>query len=172
MTDKDLICVAAIAGSYGVRGEARLKSFCAIPEDVANYGALTSEDGAKSYTLTITRKVKNGFSARLSGVNTKEEADALKGLRLYADRSVLPDLPDDEFYHTDLIGLEVLDTGGISLGKIRAVHDHGAGDLLEVFGPGLKSTVLLPFTREIVPTVDLTTGRVIADPPEGLFPDD
>lgn len=172
MTDRDLICVAAIAGSYGVRGEARVKSFCAVPEDVAAYGPLTSEDGTYRFELRIIRPVKNGFSVRLSGVKTKEEADALKGVRLYADRAVLPDLPDDEFYHADLIGLDVLDTGGTVLGKIRAVHDHGAGDLLEVFGPGLKSTVLLPFTREAVPTVDLNSGRIIADPPDGLFPDD
>ena len=168
----DLICVGAISGAYGVRGEVRVKSFCAVPEDVAGYGPLTSEDGTRRFELRIIRPVKNGFSVRLSGVKTKEEADALKGMRLYADRTVLPDLPDDEFYHADLIGLDVLDTGGTVLGKIRAVHDHGAGDLLEVFGPGLKSTVLLPFTRDAVPTVDLSTGRVIADPPDGLFPDD
>ncbi|MEO1307500.1 MAG: ribosome maturation factor RimM [Pseudomonadota bacterium] len=168
----DCVCVAAIAGAYGVRGEVRLKSFCAVPEDVASYGPLSSEDGTKTFDLRILRAIKNGFSARLSGVASKEAADALKGLRLYAHRDVLPDLPDDEFYHADLIGLDVLDTGGTVLGQIRAVHDHGAGDLLEVFGPGLTSTVLLPFTRDAVPTVDIAGGRIIADPPDGLFPDE
>ncbi|WP_095588445.1 ribosome maturation factor RimM [Actibacterium ureilyticum] len=167
----DKICVGAISGSFGVRGEVRLKSFTADPAGLGDYGPLTTSDG-RSVTVTITRPVKNGFAARLSGVGTKEEADAMKGVQLFAPRDALPDLPDDEFYHADLIGLQVLDTGGKVLGVVRAVHDHGAGDMLEIFGPGLKTTALLPFTREAVPTVDLKAGRIIADPPEGVFPDD
>lgn len=167
----ELVCVAALAGSYGVRGEVRLKSFCATPEDVAEYGALQSEDGAQSFDVTLLRAIKNGFVARLNGIQTKEQADDLKGLRLYASRAVLPDLPDDEFYHADLIGIEVRDTGGNLLGTVRAVHDHGAGDLLEVHGLGLKASVLLPFTKAAVPTVDLAAGRIVADPPDGIFPD-
>jgi 16S rRNA processing protein RimM len=163
------VCVGAIAGAFGVRGEVRLKSFCAEPEDVAAYGPLESEDGARRYGVTLVKPVKNGFAARLSGVTTKEQADALRGTRLYAGRDALPALGEDEFYHADLIGLEVRDTGGALLGHVRAVHDHGAGDLLEIHGPGLKQTVLLPFTREAVPTVDLAGGRVVADPPEGLL---
>ena len=90
-------------------------------------------------------------------------------MRLFAGRDVLPDLPDDEFYHADLIGLAVFDTGGTQLGTVRAVHDHGAGDLLEIHGPNLKATVLLPFTRAVIPTVDVKGGRIVADPPDGLF---
>ncbi|MGC9368157.1 MAG: ribosome maturation factor RimM [Paracoccaceae bacterium] len=168
----DRVCVGAIAGAFGVRGEVRLKSFCAEPEAIADYAPLHTEDGARSFTVEITRAVKNGFAARLSGVATKEEADALRGVRLFADRDKLPELPDDEFYHADLIGLTVLDTGGRTLGKVQAVQDYGAGDLLEISGPGLKGSVLLPFTNEAVPTVDLAAGRIIADPPEGLFPDE
>ncbi len=104
-------------------------------------------------------------------MRSKEDADALRGIKLYADRSALPSLPDDEFYHADLIGLAVFDTGGKNLGRVTAVHNHGAGDLLEVSGPGLKTPALLPFTRAAVPTVDLTAGRVITDPPEGVFPE-
>ncbi|TCM82552.1 ribosome maturation factor RimM [Rhodovulum steppense] len=164
------VCVGVIGGSFGVRGEVRLKSFCAEPESIAGYGPLFTEDGKRSFAVTLTRAVKGGFAARLTGIATKEQADALKGVRLHADRAALPALPDDEFYHADLIGLEVLDTGGKVLGRVRAVHDHGAGDLLEIHGPGLTSTVLLPFTAACVPTVDLAAGRLIADPPEGLFP--
>ncbi|MHC0054259.1 ribosome maturation factor RimM [Actibacterium sp. D379-3] len=167
----DRICVGAISGSFGVRGEVRLKSFCADPAAIADYAPLYSEDGAQRFTLKITRAIKGGFAARLSGVATKEQADAMKGLRLFADRDALPALPDDEYYHTDLIGLEVLDTGGTLLGHVRSVQNHGAGDLLEIHGPGLKSTILLPFTNAAVPTVDLAAGRIIADPPEGLFPE-
>ncbi|MEO1531929.1 MAG: ribosome maturation factor RimM, partial [Pseudomonadota bacterium] len=99
----------------------------------------------------------------LSGVATREAAEALKGTRLHVPRSRLPRLPDDEFYHADLIGLAVQDTGGAPLGRVHAVHDHGAGDMLEVRGEG--PALLLPFTRWAVPTVDLTAGLLIADPP-------
>ncbi len=165
----DLICVGSVAGAYGVRGEVRLKSFCAVPEDIENYSPLTDEAGTERYPLVLTRAIKNGFAARLGGVETKEQADAINGLRLYARRDQLPSLPDDEFYHTDLIGLDVYDTGGTLLGQVKSVQNHGATDLLELHGPGLKSTVLLPFTLEAVPTVDLDKGRIIADPPEGLL---
>ena len=165
----DLICVGAVAGSFGVRGEIRLKSFCAIPDEIEDYSPLTDEAGTASYYLTLTRAIKGGFAAHLSGVETKEQADAIKGLRLFVARDRMPSLPDDEYYHADLIGLEVYDTGGALLGTVKTVLNHGASDLLELHGPGLKSTVLLPFTLAAVPTVDLEQGRIIADPPEGLF---
>jgi 16S rRNA processing protein RimM len=165
----ELICVGAIAGSYGVNGAVRLKSFCAVPEDIGTYSPLLSEDGQTVYTVTLGHPIKNGFTAQLSGVATKEQADALKGARLFATRAQLPSLPDDEFYHADLIGLDVLDTGGTVLGQVKTVLNHGAADLLEITQPGSSATVLLPFTKEAVPTVDLEAGRIIADPPEGLF---
>lgn len=162
----DRICVGAISGAFGIKGEVRLKSFCAEPEAIADYAPLWTEDGSRSFTLKITRSIPGGLAARLSGVATKEAADALRGTSLFADRSKLPNLPDDEFYHADLIGLDVLDTGGAKIGTVRAVFNHGAGDILEVFAPGRKTTLLLPFTRAIVPTVDLTARRIIVDPPE------
>lgn len=168
---KDKICVGAITGSFGVRGEVRVKSFCAEPSDISSYGPLTSEDGTVSYDITLTRPVKTGFAARLSGVPSKEVADALKGTRLYAPRDALPALPDDEYYYSDLIGLTALDTGGVELGQVAAVQNHGAGDILELRGKALNGSVLVPFTSQIVPTVDLTSGRIIIDPPEGLFED-
>lgn len=168
MGQPDRVCVGAIAGAFGVRGEVRLKSFCAEPAAIADYAPLYTEDGSRSFSVTLTRPVANGLGARLSGVTTKEEADALKGVQLYADRSRLPPLTDDEFYHADLIGLTVLDTGGTIVGTVSAVHNHGASDLLEVQGPGMKTPLLLPFTRAVVPTVDLTSGRIIVDLPEGL----
>lgn len=167
----DRVCVGAIAGAFGVRGEVRLKSYCAVPEDIACYGPLGTEDGGRIFEVRLGGPIKNGYSARLSGVATKEDADALKGVRLFAPRAALPTLPDDEFYHADLIGLPVFDAGGAELGTVRAVLNHGAGDLLELHGPGMKQPVLLPFTREAVPTVDLTAGRIVADPPAGLFGD-
>lgn len=165
----DLICVGAIAGGFGVQGEVRLKSFCSTPEDIAAYAPLTTEDGTRSFTVTLTRPIPTGFAARLGGILTKEQADALKGLRLYAPRGRLPSLPDDEFYHADLIGLQVFDTGGAPLGEVIAVQNHGAGDLLEIRRGAGQESVLLPFTQAVVPTVDIAAGRVIADPPEGLL---
>lgn len=165
------ICVGALAGAFGVLGEVRLKSFCAEPADIETYGPLWTEDGSRSFTVEITRPIAHGFAARVSGVRSKEDADAIKGTRLFADRAALPSLPDDEFYHADLIGLDVVDTGGKSLGKVTAVHNHGAGDLIEVSRPDLATPVLLPFTRASVPTIDLATGRLVADPPEGTFPE-
>ena len=164
----DRVCVGAIAGAFGVRGEVRLKSFCADAEDIADYGPLLTEDG-RSFEVTLTGQIKNGLSARLGGISSKEAADVLKGTRLYVDRDNLPALPEDEFYHADLIGLRVLDTGGTEIGEVAAVLNHGAGDLLEVRGPGLKGGALLPFTQAAVPTIDLARGRLIVDPPEGMF---
>lgn len=160
----DRICVGAIAGAFGVRGEVRLKSFTTEPDDIASYGPLTSEDGKRDFTIKLTRPVTGGLGARLSGVETREEAEALKGVTLWADRSALPGLPDDEFYHADLIGLQVFDAGGVAIGHVRAIYDHGAGDILEV--ASAEGLVLLPFTREVIPTVDIAAGRIIACPPE------
>lgn len=162
------ICVGAVAGAFGVHGELRLKSFCVPPEAIAGYGPLWTEDG-RSFTVTLTRPVAGGLGARLSGIATKEAADALRGLRLHADRAALPSLPEDEFYHADLIGLAVQDPGGAVLGRVKAVLNHGAGDLLEVARPGGGEAVLVPFTRAVVPTVDLAAGCVVVDPPAGLF---
>ena len=165
----DMICVGAIAGAFGVHGEVRLKSFTADPQAIADYGPLTTEDGQHSYDIVLSRPVKNGFVARIPGVSTKEQADALRGTQLYAPRDRLPNLPDDEYYYNDLIGMSVFDTGGTQLGTVKSVLNHGAGDLLEIQGPTLKDTVLLPFTMAAVPTVDMASGRIVVDPPEGLF---
>lgn len=155
-----MVCVGAIAGAFGVRGEARIKSFCAEPGAIGDYGPLTSENG-HSFDVKITRPVKGGFAARLSGIPTREAAENLKGTKLYAPRDRLPSLSEDEFYHADLIGLDVVDTGGVPQGQIRAIHDFGAGDVLDIVGG--PQPLMLPFTRQIVPTVDLVAGRLVAD---------
>lgn len=164
MTDR--ICIGAIAGAFGIVGEVRLKSFCSQPEDIASYGPVYTEDGTRQFRITLTRPVAGGYGARISGVNTREEAEALRGTSLFIDRAKLPSLPDDEFYHADLIGLDALDTGGEVLGKVMAVHNHGAGDIIEISSTRHKSALLLPFTKVIVPNVDLAAGRVIVNLPE------
>ena len=163
----DRVIVGSFAGAFGVNGEVRLKSFCADPADIAVYTPLYAEDGRSFPVVVLTGQAANGFIARIEGVRSKEDADALRGQALYADRARLPHLPDDEYYHADLIGLSVHDTGGTLLGTVKNVLNHGAGDLLEVQVGG--ETILLPFTMAVVPTVDLSAGRIVADPPEGLF---
>jgi len=170
MTDR--IIVGAIGGAFGVQGEVRLKSYCADPQAIADYTPLFTEHGRSFSQIVLTGQLKNGFVARLDGVITKEDADALRNVNLYAAREVMPSLPDDEYYYADLIGLTVLNTGGATLGTVKNVMDHGAGDLLEIIVPGAPDTVLLPFTQAVVPTVDLASKRIIADPPDGLFSQD
>jgi 16S rRNA processing protein RimM len=169
MTDR--ICVGGFAGSFGVKGEVRLKSFCANPGDIATYGPLHDETAGRSFSVTLTGATKNGLTARVDGIHTKEQADELRATSLYIERAKLPSLPDDEYYHADLIGLTVLDTGGIELGRVKTVLNHGAADLLEIQSERLDDTVLLPFTLAAVPTVDLASGRIIVDPPDGVFPE-
>ena len=167
---RDRVCVGAIAGAFGVQGEVRLKSFCAEPRAIVDYAPLWTREGRR-FDLALGRAIKSGFAARLSGVEDREQAEALRGERLYVARDRLPDPAEDEFYHADLVGLTVMDTGGAALGRVSAVLNHGASDLLEIAGPGLKTPALLPFTREAVPTVDVAGGRIVADPPAGIFPD-
>ena len=166
----DKVCVGALAGAFGVHGEVRLKSFCADPAAIAGYAPLSLEDG-RTFDLVLTRPIKSGFAARITLVTTPEEAEALRGTRLFAERSRLPSLPDDEFYHADLIGLEVVDTGGVRLGQVSGLFDNGVDDILEIAVPERSDTALLPFTRDAVPTVDLASGRLVVDPPEGVFED-
>lgn len=170
MTDR--VIVGAIGGAFGVQGEVRLKSYCADPQAIADYTPLYTEDGRTFAQVVLTGQLKNGFTARIDGVVTKEDADALRNVDLYAPRDVMPSLPDDEYYYADLIGLTVVDTGGATLGTVKHVMDHGAGDLLEIIVPGASDTVLLPFTQAAVPTVDLTARRIVANPPDGLFASD
>ncbi|MBM2575731.1 ribosome maturation factor RimM [Jannaschia sp. Os4] len=167
---KDHVCLGAVMGGHGVRGDVRVKSFCAEPSALGDYGPLTDDAGA-TRTLTVLKPVKGGYAVRLSGVSSKEAADALRGQRLWVPRAALPEAEEDEYYHADLIGLEAVDTGGARLGRVKAVLDHGGGDLLELARPG-GDTALVPFTRAIVPTVDLSAGRLVVDPPDGLLPDD
>jgi 16S rRNA processing protein RimM len=162
----DLICVGAIAGSFGVAGEVRLKSFCSEPTDIATYGVLLSEDGSREFHITLTRPVSGGLGARIAGITTKEAADALRGTSLHVPRDRLPSLPDDEFYHADLIGLDAYDPGGVLIGKVSAIYNHGAGDIVEISPGSHKSALLLPFTLAIVPNVDLQAGRIVVDLPD------
>ncbi|MDF2095408.1 ribosome maturation factor RimM [Aquibaculum arenosum] len=162
------ICLAAVVGPHGVRGLVRIKAFTEDPESVAAYGPLSDEAGARQYTLRLKGQVKGLLLAEVEGVRDRDAAEALRGLRLYVPRSALPPPEDpEEFYHADLIGLRVETAEGTDLGRVVAVQDFGAGDLLEIEGEdGSRSH--LPFTRQVVPQVDLAAGRLVAEPPEAV----
>jgi 16S rRNA processing protein RimM len=160
-----LILVARVAGAFGVKGEVRLTAYTAEPLALLDYKTLTREDGSAGLTLTSGRAAKGGIVARAREIETREQAEALRGLRLYIPREALPPPDEDEFYVTDLVGLAVETVAGEALGRVRAVQDFGAGDLLEVQPPDGASWYL-PFTREAVPEVRLAEGKVIAVRPE------
>ena len=165
-TEEKRVCLGAIAGAHGVRGEMRIKTFTEAPENIAAYGPLESEDGRQRFTLKIAR-VQAGdiVIARAPEVRTREEAQSLKGVRLYAARSALPEPKEDEFYLEDLVGLRAIDEAGAPLGRVSAVYNFGAGDLIELKGmPGKKGVRLVPFTRAAVPAVDLAAGTIKVDP--------
>jgi 16S rRNA processing protein RimM len=160
-----LILVGRVAGAFGVKGEVRISSYTAEPLALLSYKALKREDGSPALTLTGGRAAKGGVVARAAEVETREQAEALRGLRLFVPREALPSPDEDEFYVTDLIGLAVETPDGEPLGRIRTVQDFGAGDLLEIEPPEGASWYL-PFTREAVPEVRLAEGKVIAVRPE------
>ena len=162
------ICVGVITGAHGVRGAVRVKSFTAEPGDVARYGALEDESGQRSFRLRLAGSAKGVIIARLAGVADRNQAEALRGLRLYLQRAALPPPGEEEYYHADLIGLEAALIDGVILGRVRAVHDFGAGDTLEIDRPQ-GQPVMVPFTKAVVPTVDLGAGRLIIEPPPGLL---
>jgi 16S rRNA processing protein RimM len=162
--------MGVVGAPHGVRGGVRIKSFTDVPEAIAGYGALEDERGERQFTLRVIGSAKGDgmIIAQLSGVGDRDQAEALRGLRLYAPRAVLPATEEDEFYHADLVGLAAILNDGTKLGTVIAAHDFGAGDMIEI-APPAGQPVLVPFTRAAVPIVDIAGGRVVIDPPDGLF---
>jgi 16S rRNA processing protein RimM len=163
------ICVARIGAPHGVRGEVKLWSFTADPAGVADYGPLESQDGTLRFEIEALRPAKDHLVARLSGVRDRDAAQRLTNVDLYVPRERLPAPAPEEFYHADLIGLRAEDRDGAALATVVGIHDFGAGDLLELRAAGASGTVLMPFTAETVPVVDIAGGRVVIDPPQDLF---
>ena len=163
------ICVARIGAAHGVKGEVKLWSFTADPAAVADYGPLESEDGLQRFEIEAMRPAKDHLVARLSGVRDRDAAERLVNVRLYVARDRLPAPAPEEFYHADLIGLRAESRDGAALATIVGIHDFGAGDLLELRPLSGGGTVLMPFTAQTVPEVDIAGGRIIIDPPQDLF---
>ena len=159
------VCVAQIGAAHGVRGEVRLKPFTADPLSVARYGVLETEDG-RPLEIEALRPARNLLVARLKGVTDRNGAEALKNLRLYVPRDRLPQPADDEFYQADLVGLEAETRDGAPFGTVKAVHNFGAGDLLEIEPAAGGASVMLPFTETVVPVVEIARRRIVVEPPE------
>jgi len=147
-----------------VRGEVKLKSFTADPRAIAKYGAVEDESGTRSFTVKLRGEVRGLLIARLSGVEDRNAADALKGLRLYVGRDRLPKPKKGEWYAADLVGLRVERRDGSAMGRVKSVPNFGAGDLVEVEREN-GQTVFLPFTRKVVPEVDIDGERIVVEPP-------
>ena len=160
------ICIAQIGGAHGIRGEVKLKSFTADPMAVKDYGLLESEDGAASFEIEALRPAKGYLVARLRGVRDRNAAEQLTNLRLFVPRERLPPPAADEFYHADLIGLAAVTAAGVEVGTVVAVHNFGAGDILELRPPAGGTTIMLPFTDAFVPRIDIAGGRIVVEPPE------
>jgi 16S rRNA processing protein RimM len=159
------VLVARIGAPHGVRGDVKLWSFTAQPDAVAAYGPLESEDGSRSFTIETFRPAKDFFIVHLAGVDDRNAAERLTNTDLYVPRGRLPAADEGEFYHADLIGLAVTDDAGARLGNVVAVHNFGAGDLLELRLEGASDTVMIPFTPEVVPRVDIAEGRIVVNMP-------
>jgi len=165
------ILIGAVAGAHGVRGEVLIKSYAAEPERIASYGPLSDETGDRQFQIAVRRVTGRGVIARIEGVASRSEAEALKGMRLYVARERLPATGASEFYHADLVGLRALSPAGEVMGEVVAVQNYGAGDLIEIRLSGGGESELVPFTDAFVPKVDLAAGHMtVALPTEAGEP--
>ena len=154
------VCLGRIVGAHGVRGIVRVQSHTADPDDLTAYGALSDAAGNRRFDLSVTGHVKGLLLARIEGVDERNAAEALRGTELHIARAALPPAEGEEYYHVDLLGLRAENAKGDALGRVSAIHDHGAGPIVEIQPPDGPST-LIPFTREHVPTVDIEGGRMV-----------
>jgi 16S rRNA processing protein RimM len=160
-----------IVGAHGIKGEVKLKSFTYDPLSVGRYGPLQSSSG-QQFEITKLKAAKDDFIASLKNVNDRNAAEALKGIELFVAREKLPKLKTREAYAHDLMGLDVVLENGTTLGKLVAMPNYGAGDLLEVAVEGNSETVLIPFTNAFVPQEDFGSGKIIVNLPDGYLDDD
>jgi len=165
------ICVARIGAAHGVRGAVKLWTFTEDPLAVKRYGPLTSKDGARQFEVTDAREAGDHLVATLKGISTREDAERLNGIELYVAREKLPATDEDEYYHADLIGLAAVTAANEPIGRVIAIHNFGAGDIIEI-APAQGASMLLPFTNATVPTVDLVNGRVVVELPRVIEGDD
>ncbi|OAF00827.1 16S rRNA processing protein RimM [Bradyrhizobium centrolobii] len=166
-----LVCVARIGAAHGVRGAVKLWTFTEDPFAVRRYGPLVTKDGRRQFEVAQAREAKDHLVATFTGVTTRDEAERLNGIELYVAREKLPATDEDEYYHTDLIGLAAVTTTGDALGRVVAIHNFGAGDIIEI-APPKGTTLLLPFSNAVVPEVDVAGGRIVIALPQEIEGED
>jgi 16S rRNA processing protein RimM len=166
-----LVCVARIGAAHGVRGAVKLWTFTEDPFAVRHYGPLQTKDGKRQFEVAQAREARDHLVATFKGVSTRDEAERLNGIELYVAREKLPATDEDEYYHADLIGLAAVTTTGDALGRVVAIHNFGAGDIIEITPPK-GTTMLLPFSNAVVPEVDLAGGRVVIELPKEIEGED
>ena len=163
------VCVARIGAAHGVRGEVRLWSFTEVPEAVAGYGPLETEDGQRRFEIASMRAAKDHLVARLKGVDDRDAAEALRNVELYVPRERLPSIDeDDTFYVADLVGLDAMTADGDALGTVTAVHNFGAGDIVEIKPAAGGAPLMLSFTAANVPAVDVKARRIVVAVPDEI----
>lgn len=162
MTDPQRrVLLGHVASAHGIRGEVLIKSYTDVPEDIAAYGPLSDEEGRRQLEIRVVRVTQKGVIARVKGIEDRNAAEALKGIKLHVAREHLPAATEDEFYHSDLIGLTVVDPAGTMLGEVLAIQNYGAGDLLEIRLESTAQSELVPFTRVFVPEIDLVARKIV-----------
>ncbi|MGI8526384.1 MAG: ribosome maturation factor RimM [Pseudolabrys sp.] len=160
------ICVARIGAPHGVRGEVKLWPFTQDPTAAGGYGVLETKDGMRTFTIEALRQASDHLVARFKNVNDRNAAAALTNIDLYVPRNRLPAIEeDDTFYHSDLVGLDVVDKDGAQIGTVRALHNFGAGDIIEIMPLGSGEPLMLPFNEIVVPEIDLDKKQVVIVPP-------
>jgi 16S rRNA processing protein RimM len=165
---EERVLLGEIGAAQGLKGEVRLRCFTEEEAAITAYGPLEDETG-RVIEIEALRATPKALIVRVKGVTTREGAEALTGTKLYIPRSRLPEREEEEWYHSDLIGLAALDRDGVTIGTVVAIQNFGAGDLLELAPSSGGPTVLIPFTRETVPEIDVEGGRLTVIPPEGLL---
>ena len=161
------VCVARIGAAHGVRGAVKLWTFTEDPLAVQSYGPLMTKDGTRQFEIANLRAAKDHLVATFRGIASRNDAEKLNGIELYVPREKLPATDDGEYYHTDLIGLAAVTAADEPLGRVVAIHNFGAGDIIEI-QPAKGATMLLPFSNAVVPTVDIAGGRVVIELPQEI----
>src|SRR5580765_7099000 len=159
------VLLGVVIGAQGLKGEVKVKTFTETPEKFGAYGPLQNCEG-RTFNVLNVRAGKDAAIAQFDGITTREAAESLKGVELYVSRNALPPGDEHEFYHADLVGLRAEDEVGRAIGKVIAIHNFGAGDVVEIEREDGQGTVLMPFTHEIVPTIDIAEGRIVIAAPE------
>ena len=160
------ICVARIGAAHGVRGEVKLWSFTEDPAAVAHYGPLETQDGTRCFEIEALRAAKDHFVARIAGVNDRDAAEKLRNIELYIPRARLPKIEEaDTFYHADLVGLDAITPDGARVGTVHALHNFGAGDIIEIAPAEGGDPLMLPFNETTVPKIDVAARQIVVVPP-------